>query len=223
MKIIGHRGARGLAPENTIASFQKALEYGVDEVELDVRVTKDSVAIVIHDPHLTDPAGTELRITDYTYTELKDHKADLPTLGEAMTAINRQVPVLIEVKPEVSTKPVIKVIQQLLADKWEPSDMLLGSFDQKTLRELHAALPDIEKVVIEPWSGIRAVRRARQVNAQRLNMNKLWLWRGFLKPMHKRGWQIYPYTLNDVQKAKRWASYGIAGVITDYPDRFEKN
>ena len=62
MKIVGHRGARGLSPENTIASLEKAIEHGVDMVEVDVRVTKDGVAVLHHDPVVTDPDGAEIII-----------------------------------------------------------------------------------------------------------------------------------------------------------------
>ncbi len=222
MRIIGHRGARGLAPENTIASLLKAIEHGVDEIEFDVRVTSDGIVVVHHDTHLVDQAGNHLLLAHNTYEELRAHKADLPTLEQALMAINRQVPALIEVKPDVDTKPIIKIIKSFLKKGWQPKDILVGSFKHATLRELHAALPEIQMVVIERWSGMRAVWRARELGTKRLNMNQRWLWRGFIAPMRRRGWELYPYTLNDKAKASRWANYGIAGIITDYPDRFEK-
>jgi glycerophosphoryl diester phosphodiesterase len=99
---------------------------------------------------------------------------------------------------------------------------LLGSKSQKTLLELHPALPEIEKVVIEPWSGVRAHYRARQLGAKRISMNQQWLWWGFIRGFKNSGRQLYAYTLNDPAKARRWARYGLAGVVTDYPDRFDK-
>jgi len=73
MKIIGHRGARGLAPENTIASLMKAIEHHVDEIECDVRVTKDQVAVLMHNGHLIDQSGTKLAISQHSYAELLAH------------------------------------------------------------------------------------------------------------------------------------------------------
>lgn len=221
MKIVGHRGAKGLAPENTCASLLKALEHHVDEVEFDVRVTADGRVILQHDPELSDPAGNQLTVATSSYAALKKHKPDLATFQAAAQAIDRAVPMLIEVKSNVPIEPIIKDIRGLLSQGWETSDMLLGSFSQKTLVGLHQALPDIQKVVIERWSGTRAVYRARQVGTKRLNMRSWWLWIGFIIPMARHGWELYPYTLNDPVQAKRWASYGIAGVITDYPDRYE--
>lgn len=221
MKIVGHRGARGLAPENTIAALLKAIEHGVDEVEFDLRVTKDGVVVLHHNPELADHAGHQFSIAEYSYKQLKQHKPDLATLEEVIVKIARQIPMLIEVKPGVPTQPIVKIIKRHLADGGVQEHLLLGSFSQSVLLELHRALPEVQKVVIERWSGVRAIHRAKQVSTKRLNMNQRWLWRGFISSMHHRGWELYPYTMNDVAKSRRWAKYGIAGVITDYPDRFE--
>lgn len=221
MKIIGHRGARGLAPENTIAGLQKALEHHVDELEFDVRVAKDGVVILHHDPYVTDPDGQRRAITEHTYDQLKRHKKDLATLEEVLDTLGHEVVLHVEVKRGVRIQPIVKLISKRLENSWKPEYFLLGSKSQKTLLQLHKALPGIEKVVIEPWSGVRATRRARQVGAKRLSMNKLWLWWGFIRMMSRSGWQLSAYPLNDPAKARRWARHGLAGVITDYPDRFE--
>lgn len=220
MKIIGHRGAKGLAPENTLASFRKAIEHNVDEIELDVRVSLDNVAIVQHDIRLCDPSGHCLDVSQTPYQTLLAHKPDLLTLEQALRAINKAVPVIVEVKPRVKTKPVVNVITKLRATGWQDHDILLGSFSQKTLIELHAALPSVPKVVIESWSGIRATLRARKLNTKRISMSKTWLWSGFIKRMEKRGYKVAPYTINDVAKAKSLEKQGVYAVITDFPDRF---
>ncbi|HYH35985.1 MAG TPA: glycerophosphodiester phosphodiesterase [Candidatus Saccharimonadales bacterium] len=222
MKIIGHRGARGLAPENTIAGLQKALEHGVDELEFDLRVTKDGIVILHHDRLLVDPNGKNVVIADSTYEELRRHKKDLPTLETVLKTIGNRAPLYIEVKHGEPTAPVVRILKEHLAKGWQPESFLLGSKSQKILRELHRALPDIEKIVIEPFSGIRAVYRARQVDAKRLSMQQLWLWWGFIRVISSQGWQLSGYAINDPRKARKWARWGLAGVITDYPDRFEK-
>jgi glycerophosphoryl diester phosphodiesterase len=86
---------------------------------------------------------------------------------------------------------------------------------------LHRALPHNPTIVIEKWSGVRARLRARQLGTMTLCMNQRWLWFGFIKGMSRSGYTLYAYTLNNPQKAKQWAKYGLAGVVTDYPDRFK--
>ena len=216
MIIIGHRGARGLAPENTIASFKKALEYHVDIIEFDLRVTKDSVVIVHHDPKLLDNSGNKFSIADHTFKELKEHKNNLARLDEALAAVNGQVPLYIEVKRNVRIKPIAENL-----GKYKHS-FLLASKSRKTLLELHKAMPKVSKIVIEPWSGIRATYRARQLDTKLICMNQLFLWSGFIASMKDRGYELYAYTLNNPKKAKRWEKYGLAGVITDFPDRYAK-
>lgn len=240
MTIVGHRGAKGLAPENTIASFKKALEYGVDEIELDVRVTQDGKTVLSHDTYVSDPAGNRLEVATTAFTELKKHKPDLATLEEALDYIDAKCPVVVEVKPEVQTTPVIDVLQQYLqSGMYSAPDLLLASYSQPVLRELHAALPEIKKVVIEDWSGVRAARRARELGTKRLSMLEIWLWSGFIRAMKRGGYELYCFpnktpakqrffarfglgnASNNPTKARRWAKAGLAGVITDFPDKFK--
>jgi len=240
MLIIGHRGAKGLAPENTIASFKKALDHHVDEIELDVRLSRDGQVVVHHDSFVTDPSGNQLEISTHTLQELRRHKPDLTTLQEAITAIDRRVPVMIEVKPGVPTAPVVKIIKVFLGKGWQTKDFGLGSRSMPILEELRAQLPEIEIMVIEFWSGIRATRRAKKLKTRRVAMLEYWLWPGFIAAMKRRGYELYsapPGTpqkehlfakvglaghTNTPSRARRWARYGLTGVITDYPDRFEK-
>lgn len=221
MKIIGHRGARGLAPENTIASLKKGLEHHVDGLEFDLRVTKDGVVILHHDAYLTDPDGKRHDIAGHTYRQLKRHKKDLVSFEEVLREIGHPVTLYAEVKHGVRTAPIVKIFRYYLGIGWKPEYFLLGSKSQRVLLALHKALPEIEKVVIEPFSGVRAVRRARQVDARILSMQQLWLWWGFIRMMSRQGWHVYGYAINDPEKARKWARWGLAGAITDYPDKFE--
>lgn len=218
MKIIGHRGARGLAPENTIASLQKGLEHHVDEIEFDLRVTKDHIVVLHHDTALKDASGQKLVIANCDFDELKQHKPDLTTFREAMEFIGAKTTAYIEVKPGELVKPIVEILEPFAGDS---SLLLLGSKSQKTLCELHAALPNIPKIVIEPWSGIRATYHARQVGTKYISMNQLWLWPGFINHMNRSGYKLYAYTINDITKAKRWEKAGLYGIVTDYPDLFQ--
>lgn len=213
MKIIGHRGAKGLAPENTLAAIEAGIQAGVDELEVDVRVTNDNIPILWHNPTIDG-----FVIAHHSFHELQQHKPDLITLEQAIRAVNRRVPLDVEVKPEVSTVPIIALLKQCMHQNWLPTDFKLASFSFKTLRELHTALPEIPVVVLEPWSGVRATYRARKLGTKIVCMNQRFLWRGFIKSMKKSGYELYAYPLNDPAKAKRWAAYGLAGAVTDNPN-----
>lgn len=222
MKIVGHRGARGLAPENTIASLKKALQHGVDEIEIDLRVTKDGVVILHHDPALIDPNGLQLHIKRHTYKELLQHKKDLTTFDQALEFINRRVNLYIEIKPGEPTKQIVRIFKQHLASGWETTDFKIASFSQKILLEIHKQLPSIATIVNEKWSGVRASKRARELDTKYVSMNQRWLWSGYIKAVQRSGYHLYTYTLNNKKKARKWQQQGLYAVVTDYPDRFTK-
>lgn len=220
MKIIGHRGARGLAPENTLLSIGHALDHHVDEVEFDVRITKDGVAVLHHDASIRI-GGQRLRVSRYTYDELKKHMPNLATLDEALNLIDNKVRPLIEIKPREAIEPVVQVLEQhVKSGLYAAGDILVGSKSQRTLMTFHRAMPEVQPVVIEKWSGVKGSWRARRVDTKRISMRSWWLWGGFLRGMHRSGYQITPYTMNDPAKVRRWEPW-IYGVITDRPDLFK--
>lgn len=222
MKIIGHRGAKGLAPENTIVGFMKAIEYGVDEIECDVRVTKDGIPVVIHNARLADASGNLMKINKHSYIELKAHKSDLATLDDTIKAVTRNTRLQIEIKSNQPLKPIIKILKSRLSNGWQPEDFLVSSKQFSLLKNFHDALPQVPIAVIESWSALRATYRARELNTKYLSMNQLWLWRGVIVYLSRHNYLLNAYPLNDVRRAKKWASYGLYGVITDYPDKFIK-
>lgn len=217
MKIIAHRGARGLAPENTISAIKEGMRHHPDMVEIDIRVTKDGVCVLHHDPTLED--GTT--IADATFQELQARKADLATLDEAIQTVNRKVPMYIEVKPRVPTGQIVKLLRSYLDKGWQPEDLWLASFSHKTLRKLRQGLPELPVIVIEHFSGLRATWRARRLGTKFIVINHRVLYGAFIRMMKRRGWKLGTYTVNDVAKAKRWKQSGLYALVTDYPDRFD--
>jgi glycerophosphoryl diester phosphodiesterase len=217
MKIIGHRGARGLAPENTIAALEKGIEQRADMLEFDIRVTKDGVPILHHNPELVDPNGEKRAIADHTYRELLEHKGDLATLEEVLAKFAGGPRLYIEVKRGVPTGPIVKIIKKMPV---KPAGLRLASFSQPILREFKKALPDVSLTVLDSWSGVRATRRARELGTNHLMMNERWLWSGFIRMMARSGYKLGAYTVNDPKKARRWEKAGLRAIVTDYPDRF---
>ena len=220
MKIIGHRGARGLSSENTAASFDTAIKHGVDEIEIDVRVTRDGVAVLHHDEMLTDPDGREVSIARTTYAELMRHNNDLMALDHAIRHIAHRCRIMLEIKPSVPTKQVTSIIRDRLKRGWLLEEFAIASLDFSILKQMRHEFPDVELVVVERWSGVRARYRMQRLGTKRVSMNQRWLWRGFLRGMHRGGYLLTPYTVNSVRRARKWRPY-IYGIITDRPDLFQ--
>jgi len=222
MKIIGHRGARGLAPENTLAGFDKAIEHGVDGIELDVRISKDGATILAHNTDITDHAGNKLSVRGHTLAELRAHKPDLATLDETLAHIAGRTLLIIEVKPGESVTPIIATVRSALGSQWSAENIAFISFDFNILKQLHVAFPDHRILVDEMWSGTRAIWRAKRLGSHDISLFTPVLWRGFIRAASKRGYRVCAFPMNDPKKAKLWEKYGFYGVITDYPDRFER-
>ena len=224
LKIIGHRGAKGLAPENTLEAIEAGIAAGVDIIEIDIRVTKDSVPILSHYKRLLTDNGqlTELVIADSTLADLQAAKPSLPTLEDAIRAIKHRKPIFLDIKPRVPYEPIVSVLQTCLKKGWQPKEFTLGSFSQSLLRALHVALPECPTWVIEHWSGVRASWRCRELGTKDVTINQHFLWWFFIQGMHRSKYHLLAYVLDDPRKAKRWAAYGLYGVITDHPERFRR-
>lgn len=219
MKIIGHRGAKGLAPENTEASIRAALANNVHEVEIDVRVTKDNIVILNHDNFIR-VESRKYTIRKFTYKQLRSLKPDLITLEEAFAIVAETTPLLVEIKPREPLAPIIKILTTKLATDLSADKLLLGSFSQKILKKMHQCFPQVTMVVIEKWSVARAVYRANRLQTNRLSLNQRILYASRIQKLVSRGYAVFPYTVNDPKKAALWKKRGLTGVITDYPDLF---
>ncbi len=216
MLIIGHRGAKGLAPENTLASFQAALDANVDGVEFDVRVTADKVPIIFHDAKIG-----KVPLSRLTLDELRKQHTDLLTLDDLLRFLQNKTRLVIEIKPRVTATPVVDCLQQHLDSGLDTELITISSFDYKLLQAVKQQLPNVTLAVNEAWSGVRASSRARRLGTKYVTMNQKWLWGGFIKSVARSGYKLSTYTLNNPVKAKKWQGYGLYAVITDYPDQYK--
>ena len=120
--IVGHRGAAGLEPENTIKSIKRALEIGVDIIEIDVRSTKDGALILLHDEDFKRLAGVKLKARDLLLNEIKEKITikgeEVATLEDAISVINGKVGLFIEVKEPETTLKIIDLIKAYNATSW---------------------------------------------------------------------------------------------------------
>lgn len=219
MKIIGHRGARGLAPENTVAAILAGIAAGVYALELDLRATRDGVVVLCHDPWIYN-GRQKMSIAEHNYGELKATKNDLTTLDEAIKVARHQAVIYLEIKPRVDYTPIATLLSRYLDHGYALKDFAILSFDQSILLHFKTTFPGLTLIVNERWSGVRASLRARQLGTRFIQMNERWLWHGFVRQMHRAGFALSPYTINSPKRIKSWQPY-LYGVVTDYPDRFQ--
>lgn len=222
--IVGHRGAKGLALENTAPSIEAALSYGVDMVEVDLRVSKDGVVILLHDEDAVAINGVVVHPKECTYDQLLAYFPDMLTLEELLQLTNRRCRIMLECKVIDAVDPTVAILNKYFKGGWQQNDFMFASFKYNILKKFRAIMPGVDVVVLDSWSAVRATHRARKLNTIYLSMDQRYLWWGVICSLAKDYRLIcYPnHKLGQTKHAKPhiWAKYGLYGVITDYPNFF---
>jgi glycerophosphoryl diester phosphodiesterase len=144
MLRIGHRGAKAYEPENTLRSFRKALEIGVDAVEFDVRKTKDEHLVVIHDADVKRTTDGKGLVGELTLEEVKGFSADkgekIPTLSEALDFLDKKVKIVIELKETGVENQVLSLVRQNELQE----NVIIVSFIEETLQKVRELDDEVE-------------------------------------------------------------------------------
>ena len=229
MRIIGHRGARGEAPENTLAGFQYIHDLGIRAVEFDVRQLKDDELIIMHDDNFLRTTGTNQKLYDLKSTELESYnqaniwmdweKQITPTLRQSLNIMQDFEHIEVEVKAveteEHAEKLVIELEKQL---KGFENTAVITSFDLK----IHQALIQQNShfkhgLLIEDDIQDKAIEQALALKCCQIGwMNQL-ATDQLLKATQDANLAISIWTVNDIERAKKLRDLGIDGLITDFP------
>jgi glycerophosphoryl diester phosphodiesterase len=217
---IGHRGAAGHAPENTLRSFSKAVELGCDMTELDVHLCGSGELVVIHDETVDRTTNGSGEVASLTLTELKQLDAGLgeriPTLEEVLALLRGRVKLNIELKGLGTAEPVHKLIQ---SSGWKQDALLITSFNWEMLSEYRAHEPDARLGPLTYENLVEAMGFAETVNAYSINPYHGHINADYIEEAHTRGFKVYPWTVNKVEDIAKLIKLGVDGVISDYPDR----
>jgi glycerophosphoryl diester phosphodiesterase len=237
--IIAHRGGAKLAPENTLSSFKNAIAIGVDMIEIDVHLSKDSEIIVIHDNTLDRTTNGTGEIKDLTLDEIKKYDAGswfsenfenerVPTLAETLQTINGQCKLLIEIKDGDERYPglekkIVETVKEHNAEPW----VVVQSFNKNSILRIKEMYPDLityyllgkgfndfyAEVSDQISKGKRFEKKFDGVapNYKVLDKNKVDL-------LHKVGFGIFTYTVNKKEDMQKVIEFGVDGIITDSPD-----
>ncbi|MGQ9610871.1 MAG: glycerophosphodiester phosphodiesterase [bacterium] len=218
IEIIGHRGARGIEPENTMRSFRKAIELGVDYIECDVHLTKDEHIVLIHDHTLDRTTNATGNVSDYTYEEIRSLDAGkgekIPTLQELIDLARGKVKLHIELKDEKATEQTIKLVERNNI----VNQVFLTSGDTDTLRKVKGLNPliSLEHIFGQPPED--AIERALSVEAKRVSCHISHLTIEFVEEAHKNGLQVIAWPPNTLEEAKKALESSVDLICTDRPD-----
>jgi glycerophosphoryl diester phosphodiesterase len=232
-KIIGHRGAKVYAPENTLASFHAAADLGAEWVETDVKLTKDGVPIIFHDEELNRCTNGSGLVAETDFETIRELDAGswfgesfmgekIPTLEEALNVIiDRGMGLNLEIKAcpgrEVETAEVaLDFATRIWPDDAPPP--LISSFSHVSLEAAMDVMEEWPRGLLfdEHFPEWRDV--AEHLAAHTLNINGLTTSREHLEEYLEYARPLLAYTINDPRKARELFSWGISGVFTDAPD-----
>lgn len=226
---IAHRGAsgEGLAPENTLAAFERAIQIGVDLLEIDVRTTGDGHIVVLHDPSLDRTTDRQGLVRAMTFDEIRQADAGngekVPTLDEVLDLARHRAQVLVEIKSDFISERVL----QIIADTGSDEQVVLQSFNPQTVQRLKLLAPQLPASLLVGQlpttpSRVRARRLVTQVLEAGANALSIWhatLTPALIEEMRKRAIAVWAWTVDEDIIMRDLAMMGVQGIITNYPDR----
>lgn len=236
-RIIGHRGACGYAPENTLESIKTAADMGVKWVEIDVMLTKDMVPVIFHDDTLERTTNGAGNMADTLYKDLVDLDAGswfsdgfatskIPTLEEAIDVILKyDLGLNLEIKPtagrEVATA---EAALDILSRIWDdPDKLLISSFQHVSLETAKDMAPEWNRgmLIDEPMKNWQELAEYLDVATINIDGRDQSLTREAVEAYIEIGRGVLAYTINDPMRARTLFSWGVDGVFTDVPDMIE--
>jgi glycerophosphoryl diester phosphodiesterase len=216
---IGHRGAAGHAPENTIAAIRKGISLGVDFVEVDVQRTHDGRLVVMHDAlvdRTTDGTGP---VCDMTWDELQLLDAGdgerVPSVQAVLAAANGHAGVMLEVKAPGIGPDLYRLV---LASGFS-GPVIYASFLHAEILAIRAIAPQARTMALIECPPVSGATFALDVGATMVGVDYDSATAEFVATLHEAGLKAFVYTVNQPRLIQRAIDLGVDGVISDYPER----
>ncbi len=232
-KVIGHRGAKAYAPENTLASFHAAADLGIEWVEMDVKLTRDGEAIVFHDDDLNRCTGVSGLVAQTDFKTIRELDAGswfgdsfigekIPTLEEALEVVlERGMGVNLEIKPcpgrELETAEVmLDVATRIWPDDKAPP--LVSSFQYVSLERAMDMIPEWPRGLLMDDHMAHFAEMAEYLDVATINIDGRKASRDEVEEYMELQKPILAYTINKPDKARELLRWGVDGFFADNPD-----
>lgn len=230
MLKIGHRGTKGYASENSLFSFEKAIEMGVDGIELDVHLSLDGQIIVIHDDTIDRTTNGKGFVNTLSLQELKTFRINekqaseleqqIPTLNEVFDLVNQTCFINIELKGKGTASAVVALIEKYIWEKnWKYANFLVSSFDWNAVQEVRFLNENIPIGILTETNLDLAFSFAKFMKAEAIHPEFHLLTQDNTTQILAKGIQVFPWTVNEYEAIQKIKTYNVNGIITDFPDR----
>ncbi len=229
--IVGHRGALGHAPENTLASFRMGLDLGCDLVETDIHLSRDGALVLMHDPEVSRTTNGKGRIKDMTLAEIRRLDAGswfherfrgerVPVLGDLLEWAKKRIPVVIEIKGD--PLPAQGIEAALLAELRRHNlvkDVMVIGFHHDSLKRVKDMEPAVTVGLTYSCRLVDTVGAARATGADSVRPHWSYWSRELVDEVHKAGLTAHAWVANDEECTAYLAEMGIDSLGVDFPDR----
>ncbi len=229
-KVIAHRGASQIAPENTLIAFEKAHELGATWIELDVMLTKDNVAIIHHDETFERILGLNQNVQQTPYAQIKDldagswfdkkfASARIPTLAQTLTLcadLGLSINIELKTTEAYAKHTTLKTLEILKQFKFfTPENILFSSQEILALETVQSQAPDYKLgLIADNWPDVNK-GLAQNLKLYSLSLHYPMLNQDNIKILHEQGYQVLAFTVNDHSLAEQLFNIGICSVFSD--------
>jgi glycerophosphoryl diester phosphodiesterase len=216
---IGHRGAAGHDPENTLASIQKGIALGVDFVEIDLRRTADGVLVVLHDKTVNRTTNGKGRVDHLSLQEVKKFNAGngehIPTLKEVLKVAAGEAGLMLELKAKGMAQQTAEVVRE--AGFRDP--VIYASFLHDELQHIRTVEPEASLMVLFGGLSRASVARAIKYGSSYVGLRHDKTTRVLVDSFHRAGLLVFVYTADAPSDIQRALSLDVDGVISNFPER----
>ncbi|TKS53830.1 glycerophosphodiester phosphodiesterase [Luteimonas yindakuii] len=224
--VTAHRGASTVAPENTLAAFQAAIDAGADAIELDVRLSADGVVVVFHDSDFRRVAGDPRTVVQTPLAAMRDIDVGswfdpafagerIATLAEALAFIDGRALALIELKPDADNAQVLLDATLRAVESGGHDDaVMLGSLSPELVRSAREAAPELPLAL---FANAALPGTARRTDFDMLGLNHLQIDTAAVADARRRGYLLQAWTVNDPERMARYMDLGVDDISTDVP------
>lgn len=219
MLRVGHRGAAGYAPENSLASIQKAIALGVDLVEVDLRRTRDGHLVLLHDERVNRTTNGIGRVADMTLDQVQKLGAGdsqrIPTLDEALQTAHGRAGLILELKVEGIGQQACTIIRR----SGFKGPVIYASFLTAELLPIRSVDSNATTMALMGRLPKDPITCATDVRATHGGLRWTTVTHALVQAYHNAGLQVFVYTVNELRDIQKMQSFGVDGIISDFPDR----
>lgn len=215
---IGHRGAAGHEPENTLRSIERAIEIGADLAEVDVQATRDGHLVLLHDKRVDRTTNGTGYLSDMSLEEIRSLDAGkgerIPTLEEVVKLASGKIGLMLEIITPGIAEPMVELVHDTFQ-----GPVIYASFLHAEMVSVRRRLPSAETLALIEAVPVRPTDFARDAGVTHVGLSVDSITTDFINSLKVTGFKLFAYTANDPRDIAWLRKLDVDGIISDYPER----